>query len=35
MCSVEKALSHKYDWHVSSNMQIGGNQGEQVEGVRS
>ena len=35
MCSVEKVLSHKYDWHVSSNMQIGGNQGEQVEGTRA
>lgn len=32
MCSVEKVLSHKYDWHVSSNMQIGGNQ---VEGTRA
>ena len=35
MCNVEKVLSHKYDWHVSSNMQIGGNQGEQVEGTRA
>jgi hypothetical protein len=34
MCGVEVALSHKYDWHVSSNIQIGGNQGGRVKGTR-
>jgi hypothetical protein len=35
MCSVEEASSHKYDWHVSSNTRIGGNQGEKAEGTRA